>query len=119
MKHLVEVVEEKPKHVEFFVGNTTKNISVKAIPSSVMRIELGDIKSPVTKKNLLILAQTYNVDWVNVYRYPVQNRFGYIIYGLMGNKGYPITYLRKELNSRQSGATQIWFEHDYVLPLKL
>jgi hypothetical protein len=109
----------KKRFIRFRVGNMERIIKVAILPENIIEIDFDQIKSKKTKTNLLTLAQLYNIDWVSVNRYPVVNRFGYIVYGLMSKQGIPVTYVRKETYSRQSGSTSMYFDK-YMLPaLKL
>ena len=110
----------KKQFVKFMAGSVEKTIRVQILPHEVIEIDFDDIRSTKTKKNLLTLKYMYNIEWNKVIRYPVFNRFGYILYGVLGRQGIPVTYVRKEVNSQQSGSTDMWFDKGYMIPaLKL
>lgn len=110
----------KKEYVKFFVGSKQRTIRVLALPKNIIEIQFDEIKSSKTRKNLLTLKHMYNIEWITIIRYPVLDRFGYIVYGLLGKQGLPVTYIRKEVNSHQSGSTDLWFDGDYMIPaLKL
>lgn len=105
----------KTKILKFDAGSVQKQIRVWVDPDEVIQIKFDDIKSSKTKKNLMTLKGIYNIDWTRVLRYPVNNRFGYIIYGVMGRPGIPVTYVRRETYNKQSGSTDLWFDRGYKL----
>ena len=110
----------KKKYITYLGGSVERQIKVLTHPDDIIEIEFDQIKSSKTKKNLLTLKYMYEIDWNQVIRYPMFNRFGYIVYGVLGVQGIPITYLRKEVISKQSGSTELWFDNGYMLPaLKL
>lgn len=106
----------KTEILKFDAGSVQKQIRVWVDPDEVKQIEFDTIKSSKTKKNLLILKGIYDINWTRILRYPVKNRFGYIVYGVMGRPGIPITYVRKETYNKQSGSTDLWFDKGYMLP---
>ena len=106
------------KKVKFKAGehHIIKEINVKyEYEDELVEIELKDIVSRVTKKNLLMFQTLYRIKWNKVIRYPVQGRYGYIIEGEFPT-GRPITFIRKELNHKGSGSTEVWFGNGYKLP---
>ncbi len=106
----------KTEYLKFYIGSVEKKLKILVDPEQVIQIKFEGIKSSKTKKNLMILKGIYGIDWTEVHRYPIRNRFGYIIYGVMGKTGVPITYIRKEVYNKQSGRTELWFDNSYVLP---
>lgn len=106
------------KKVKFPGGN--KNV-IKEInvyydnDSELVEIPFDVIKSKITKHNLLILQEIYKIKWEKITRYPVNTRYGYIVEGKLSTDK-PITFVRKELNHKGSGKTDLWFDNGYVLP---
>ena len=110
----------KKQYVKFMAGSVERTIRVQILPHELVEITFDDIRSSKTKKNLLTLKYIYDIEWNSVFRYPVFNRFGYILYGVLGKRGMPVTYVRREVVSQQSGSTDMWFDKGYMLPaLKL
>lgn len=106
------------KKVTFPAGNkdVIKQINVEyEYDSDLVEIEFDEIKSSVTKKNLIILGQIYKIIWEKITRYPVNGRFGYIIEGTLSGM-HPVTYVRKELNHQGSGQTDLWFGNGHMIP---
>ena len=110
-----KVLKVKKDKLTFDAGSVKKTISVLVDQDEVIEIKFDSIKSSKTKKNLMILKGIYDIDWTQVLRYPVTNRFGYIVYGVMGRPGIPVTYVRKETYNKQSGSTDLWFDKGYML----
>lgn len=77
-------------------------------------IKFEDIKSRITRENLIKLSGIYNIEWQKITRYPVYERFGYIIEGVL-QTGKPVTFIRKELKNRGSGRTELWFSRGYFI----
>jgi hypothetical protein len=104
--------------VTFPAGNKNiiKQINVEyEYDSDLVEIKFDEIRSSVTKKNLIILGKLYNIKWEKITRYPVNGRFGYIIEGILSEK-HPVTYIRKELNHQGSGQTDLWFGNGHMIP---
>lgn len=111
-----ELKPSRFKPIKFNAGNIEKKLTVKyEHESDLEEIEFSDIKSSVTRKNLLKLKTIYNIEWNKIIRYPVNGRYGYIIEGLM-RELHKVTYIRKEIHSRGSGSTDMWFDNGYMIP---